>query len=246
MLFGGLQSQANQLINPAADATSAVTQPEPTAAILADSAAGGTGGVNNAESTNATQPASQNSAALVGPTSTSTPEPPTPTVEIPTATPEPPTPTVEIPTATPEPPTPTVEIPTATPEPPTPTVEIPTATPEPPTPTPAPIIAAANCSDPNAAITSPGVNQVVNGVVPILGSATNPQMNFYKLEYAPGANAEGGFGYFDGTSNAVQGGVLGRFNSAAVPNGSYTVQLTVVDTTGNYPTPCRVTIQVQN
>ncbi len=171
----------------------------------------------------------------------------------------------DTPTFTPEPPTPT---PTFTPEPPTATptftpVPLPTATFTPvplPTPTPVPAVAPVveepvaeapavvppSCPDPRAVITSPGVNQVVSGPVTITGTAIHDQFDYYKLEFAPGANAEGGFGYFDGAAGPVNNGVLGVFNSGAVPNGAYTIQLTVVDTTGNYPPPCRVTITVQN
>jgi hypothetical protein len=86
----------------------------------------------------------------------------------------------------------------------------------------------------------------VRGVIAVTGTAAHEQFNFYKLEYAPGANAEGGYGWFAGTSTQIQGGVLGNFNTLGVPNGAYTLQLTVVDQTGNYPPPCRVTVQVQN
>jgi hypothetical protein len=43
----------------------------------------------------------------------------------------------------------------------------------------------------------------------------------------------------------VAGGVLGTFNSGSYPAGTYTLRLVVVDQTGNYPTPCQVTITVQ-
>lgn len=248
LALGGLRERATTLLNrdttvalaPESNPTTAASDLEGTGGAVVEGS-GDSGGRGLDTSSAEGDPASSNPAIVVDATATNTPEPPTP---------EPPTPTPELPTATPtvEPPTATFtpEPPTATPEPPTPTPIVPTATLEPPTPTPVPVIAAANCPDPGAAITSPGVNQLVSGVVPIVGSASNPQFNFYKLEYAPGANAEGGYGYFDGTSAQVQGGVLGRFNSTAVPNGAYTIQLTVVDMTGNYPPPCRVTIQVQN
>lgn len=251
LLWNGLQRQASQMVNENSaaseqaqiEATNVAVLPEPTIEVAGVSAANGNSGNDDTGNPENVASGAQPSNAGVVPVPTDTPA-----MAIPTATPELPTatPTVELPTATPEIPTPTPEPPTPTPVPPTAVVELPTATPEPPTPTPAPVIVAANCPDANAAITSPGVNQVVSGVVPVTGSAFHPEMNFYKLEYAPGANAQGGYGYFDGTSNPVQGGVLGRFNSAAVPNGSYTLQLTVVDATGNYPPPCRVTIQVQN
>ena len=81
------------------------------------------------------------------------------------------------------------------------------------------------------------------------------QFDSYKLEFAPGANASGGFTWFDGSDRSGSGGVkgppvengtLGNFNSAGVANGAYTLRLTVVDTSSNYPTPCKVTINVRN
>ena len=38
----------------------------------------------------------------------------------------------------------------------------------------------------------------------------------------------------------------GHFNSAGVANAAYTLRLTVVDRSSNYPEPCQVTINVQN
>lgn len=151
-----------------------------------------------------------------------------------------PTPTdTPTPTNTPETPTPE-PTPTDTPEPPTPE-PVPTNTPEPP---PAPVVVAPSCPDARSVISSPGVDQVVSGVVPIMGSATHESFNFYKLEFAPGANAQGGYVYFDGTAAPIQGGVLGNFNTTSLANGAYTIQLVVVDQTANYPPPCRVTVTV--
>ncbi|MFN2202540.1 MAG: helix-turn-helix domain-containing protein [Caldilineaceae bacterium] len=181
-------------------------------------------------------------ALIVMPTSTPTEIPPTeaPVAEPPTPTQEPPT--LEPPTPTPEPPTPTPEPPT--PEPPTPTVvpEEPTATPEPP----APVAVSASCADPRAVLTSPGMNQVVSGVVALTGTAVHDNMDYYKLEYAPGPNAQGGFVYFDGQNAQIQGGQLGAIDTRNLPNGEYTLRVTVVDQTGNFPPPCDVTITVQN
>ncbi len=258
-LFAGLQDRANQMINqdrPALSAAptdaeegvddgettalDAATLIEPTQAVQVSAAGNGQVGSGGDAPTNGTGGADNSSGAvIVVPTSTPTPEPPTPAPEVPTATPEPPTPEPATATPTPEPPTPT-------PEPPTPTPEVPTATPEPPTPEPAPQVVAPSCPDGRSVISSPGVNQVVSGVVPIVGSATHESFSFYKLEFAPGANAGGGYVYFDGTSVPVQGGVLGNFNSTGLANGEYTIQLVVVDSTSNYPPPCRVTITVQN
>ncbi len=41
-------------------------------------------------------------------------------------------------------------------------------------------------------------------------------------------------------------GQLGAMDTAALPNGEYTLRLTVVDQTGNYLPPCDVSIIIQN
>lgn len=188
--------------------------------------------------------------AAVGTTPGGTGEQP---VLLPTATPvvvaELPSPTAAVPTATPEPPTPLPEPPTATPEPPTP--EPPTPTPEVllPTATPtleAPPVAAAACADPRSVITSPGVNQVLSGVAGISGTATHEAFQYYKLEFAPGANAAGEYVYFDGGSVQIAGAFLGNFTTTSLANGAYTIRLTVVDQSGNFPPPCDVSVVIQN
>lgn len=173
--------------------------------------------------------------AALAPTAT-VPVQEAPAAEVAAPTLEPPTPTLEPPTATPIPPTPTLEPPTATPEP------LPTDTPV-PAPTPVPVVAAASCVDPRSVISGPGINQVVSGVANITGSATHESFQYYKLEYA---QAGGGFTYFGGGNVQIGGGVLGNLDTTGLPNGEYTIRLTVVDQTGNFPPPCDVTVVVQN
>lgn len=122
-------------------------------------------------------------------------------------------------------------------EPPTP---IPTEPPRPPS------VAPALCPDGRAAIVSPGNGAVVSGSVAIVGTAQHDQFSYYKLEFASGSGAGEGYTYFDGGQNQVVGGLLGNLNSGSLSNGIYTIQLVVVDATGNYPQPCRVTLTVQN
>ena len=114
------------------------------------------------------------------------------------------------------------------------------------TPVPAPAVAPALCPDARACILSPGNGAVVSGVVSLIGTAQNDFFNFYKLEYAPGNDASQGYAYFAGGQSPVVGGLLGSLDSPALANGVYTLRLVVVDTSGNYPLPCRVTISVQN
>lgn len=143
-------------------------------------------------------------------------------------------------------PTPT---PTATPVLPTATPALPTATPIPlPTPTPeAPPVTAPVCPDARAVLTSPGNNQVVAGpAVTILGSATHENFQYFKLEIAPGANAEGGFEFLGDVRVPVPDGVLGSLDSTTYINGAYTLRLTVVDNSGNFPPPCSANIVIAN
>lgn len=241
--LGQIGGQVGDLLDSlqerAAQVTSATSSQEPAtataeAATLAPAAGEGGRGVEASGGTGGAETPVAGAVApvAVAPVATETPTPLPPT---PTETPLPPTPT---PTETP------VPLPTDTP--------IPLPTPEPvvvveePTPTPEPVVQSPACPDGRSVISLPGVNQVVSGVVPVIGSATHEQFSFYKLEFAPGAGAGDGFVYFDGTSAQISGGVLGNFNSTGVPNGVYTIRLVVVDATSNYPPPCSVTVTVQN
>lgn len=161
-----------------------------------------------------------------GPTETSGP------LIAPTLTPTPPQATIT-PTATP-----TLERPTRQ-RPPTPTSEV--------VETETPVVRPPACSNPNARITSPGVNQVIAGNFPIRGVASGSDFQYYKIEVGPGASPRDHEWTVVGQLHQapVTSGVLETFNSGAYAPGTYTLRLVVVDQTGNYPEPCRVTIIVQ-
>lgn len=145
---------------------------------------------------------------------------------------------------------------TPTPEPPTPdplqatqTAEVlanatPTATPE--APPAAPQTSAPACLDARAVIASPGNGATVSGVFNLVGTATHEQFDFYKVEFAPGADAQQGFTYLADGRGQVFDGTLASINTRGFANGPWTFQLTVVDLTGNFPDPCRVTLNVAN
>lgn len=253
-LFAGAQEWAGNVLNPA---TATPTEPAVPVAVAADNIptftptpdAGPQEGASNPEG-NAPAAVGENAVVDLVPT-------PTPTSQredggaAPAALPQQEAPVEQAPppaevaspptdTPTPEPPTPTD---TLLAEPPTPT---PTDTPEDtPTPEPPAVVAPA-CPDARSVISAPGVNAVVSGNVAVTGRAAHEIFEYYKLEYAPGANAADGFFYFGGANSQVEGGQLGVFSSNAVANGVYTIRLTVVDNTGNFPPPCQVTVTVQN
>jgi hypothetical protein len=87
----------------------------------------------------------------------------------------------------------------------------------------------------------------VRGNVPVRGSANSENFDYYKVEVGPGASPRDWEWNVVGQlhKSPVAGGVLETFNSGAYPPGAYTLRLVVVDVTGNYPSPCRVTINVQ-
>lgn len=151
-----------------------------------------------------------------------------------------PTPTsllvIELPTSTPAPPTPTMtRIPTRprpTPLPPTPTA---TSTPLPPPP----------CPQPGVQITSPVMNQIISGQVTILGTAKIDRFQFYKLEYGIGENPAQWHSIGEINRTPVVNGILGVWNTTGFPSGVFTLRLTVVDITGNFPPPCDVRVIIQ-
>ncbi len=106
-----------------------------------------------------------------------------------------------------------------------------------------------NCSAGNAAITSPKPGAPVSGVVQIEGIANlDSGFKYYKLEVSPaGRDAFSTIG--NQVAQPVNGGQLGAWDSASVPDGAYTLRLRVVDATGNYcdnPETIVTGIMVQN
>jgi len=84
-------------------------------------------------------------------------------------------------------------------------------------------------------IASPSENQMVRGVVPISGSALDPQFWKYEVHYAPEPNPrEQWIGIGGVHEAAVQDGLLETWDTTLVPDGAYSLRLRVVDRTGNY------------
>jgi hypothetical protein len=110
-----------------------------------------------------------------------------------------------------------------------------------------PVVRPPACPDSSARMTSPGINQVVRGNVPVLGTANIPNLQYYKVEVGQGQNPSDHQWNVVGQlhESPVASGRLEMFNSGDYAPGTYTLRLVVVDTTGNYPEPCRVTVVVQ-
>ncbi len=69
-------------------------------------------------------------------------------------------------------------------------------------------------------------------------------MSYWKLEYRPDANPY--YSQLVRGDAAVTDGVLSLWATKTVPNGVYWLQLTVVDNTGNFGTPCQIRVNVAN
>jgi hypothetical protein len=88
-----------------------------------------------------------------------------------------------------------------------------------------------------AIITSPTNNAVVRGQVPIVGSASHPAFEFYKVEFArePVTGGDEVWGIVGAIVNQpVLDGQLTVWDTTRLDDGSYSVRLRVVKVDGNY------------
>ncbi len=117
----------------------------------------------------------------------------------------------------------------------------PTAPPSPSAPTPT---LAAQCSNPDAIITSPTMDSTVSGLADIRGTAARPNMTYWKLEYRPDTVPT--FVQLYRSDQPIHNDVISYWSTKTVPNGIYWLQLTVVDNTGNFGSPCLIRVNIAN
>lgn len=98
-----------------------------------------------------------------------------------------------------------------------------------------------------ALITSPQNNAIVRGLVPIRGSATHSQFQFYKVEYAREPVTGDNFVIIGAIhEQQIVDGQLEVWDTTQVPDGSYTLRLRVVKIDGNYDEAFVVQVVVAN
>ncbi|NLX35300.1 MAG: hypothetical protein GXY68_01275 [Chloroflexi bacterium] len=83
-------------------------------------------------------------------------------------------------------------------------------------------------------ITSPEMGQEVRGMVPIIGSASVPSFQFYKVEFGVGANPGEWAVIGSLHEQPVINGQLEVWNTAVLPDGVYTLRLQGVKQDGNW------------
>ncbi len=85
-----------------------------------------------------------------------------------------------------------------------------------------------------ALISAPAVSAQLRGSVTVQGTATAVNFQFYKVEVGVGASPTSFSLIGDLQKSEVTSGTLVTWDTTKVPDGAYTLRLTVVDNTGNY------------
>lgn len=112
--------------------------------------------------------------------------------------------------------------------------------------TPKVTLPSAQCVDTRAVITSPFPGQTLRGAVPVYGTAEHAAFRYYKLEIAPKQDVVGRFSFVVDSDVPVISGLLAVIDTTRFDNGVYILQLTVVDRSGNVPSPCQVVVNIDN
>jgi hypothetical protein len=81
-------------------------------------------------------------------------------------------------------------------------------------------------------LTYPSGDQAVDGVVPILGSATTPYFDRYAVQYGQGDAPSAWQFIGPSRTQPVRAGVLDTWDTSALPDGRYTLVLALVDSRG--------------
>ncbi|MFN8597212.1 MAG: transglycosylase domain-containing protein [Anaerolineae bacterium] len=113
-----------------------------------------------------------------------------------------------------------------------------------------PIASASQCApgtidqgDGTIVITSPGDGSTIAGVVPIIGTVNVSGFKRYELTYAAGWNSDAWEWISGPHESQVTNGQLGEWNASGLPDGEYTLRITVyAKRTADY----RVRVRVQN
>ena len=101
----------------------------------------------------------------------------------------------------------------------------------------------------NTQITFPRNGEVLNGLGTffITGTASIDDFQFYKLELGIGEKPIEFWSIDEVQKKPVVNGILlDGWNTGALPAGTYTLRLTVVDNRGQFPAPCDVIVQIKH
>ncbi len=93
------------------------------------------------------------------------------------------------------------------------------------------------------AIETPAADARVSGQVHIVGTAAIENFQYYKIEMGAG-EAPTEWSLLSTAPTPVNRGILATWDTDSLPPGIYTLRLTAVDITGNFPPPYLVRVEV--
>lgn len=100
------------------------------------------------------------------------------------------------------------------------------------------------CEKDKIMLTSPKPGEVIKGTVTLTGTANVPNFGFYKYEIAPVGTSL--WTTIAAGSKPVKDGELGRWDTTALANGDYFLQLVIIDNIGKTLEPCVIAVRVAN
>ncbi len=100
------------------------------------------------------------------------------------------------------------------------------------------------CEPDKIMITSPRSGEPIKGTVTLTGSANVPNFGFYKYEVAPLGTAN--WATISAGDKIVKNDKLGDWDTTALPNGDYFLQLVIIDNVGVTLEPCVIAVRVLN
>jgi hypothetical protein len=125
-----------------------------------------------------------------------------------------------------------------------------TATPkQSPTASPSPVggsdivVDSSGCENPDATLTAPADGERIAAGFEVRGTANIANQAFYKYEIS-GAGTGGAWLSLGVGTDPVVDGVLGSFDASAREPGNYAFRLVVLNSAGNFPPPCVVTVTI--
>jgi len=93
-------------------------------------------------------------------------------------------------------------------------------------------------------LTSPKPGEEVSGTVTLNGTASVPNFGFYKYEIAPVGTDS--WVTISAGAETVVNDELGQWNTTALANGDYFLQLVIIDNVGQTLEPCVIAVRVAN
>ncbi len=100
------------------------------------------------------------------------------------------------------------------------------------------------CEPERIMITEPSSGSEIRGTVVLTGTADVPNFGFYKYEFAPAGTTN--WATISAGASPVREGELGKWDTTALANGDYFLQLVVIDNVGVTLEPCVIAVRVVN